>query len=181
MSETDAFERPLTVLFICTANICRSLYAEGRTKQLLGGASTLVASSAGTHGFVDQPLDAEMAVQLALRGEVAPLSSRRLTGEIARGADIILTATAAHRMFVLDEWPSTARRLFTLDQCAQALASCTEGLTPREAVRAAYERRGPADPAGDIADPYRRGRAAAERAAERIDELLAAIVPRLLG
>lgn len=172
---------PITVLYVCTANICRSLYADGRTRQILAGADDLVVASAGTHGFVDQPLDTDMRDQLELRGEVPQLSSQRLTAALVSSADVVLTATAAHRAFVLDEWPFAATRTFTMSQFAEALGQVGEDVPVGEVVRAAYRARGPARSSGDITDPYRRGRVVSAEVASRLDEIVSRIVPRLRG
>src|SRR5690606_26727935 len=52
---------PLKVLFVCTANICRSAYAEVAARRLLGDRTDLEFTSAGTHGHDGEPLNAEMA------------------------------------------------------------------------------------------------------------------------
>ncbi len=62
---------PLRVLFVCTANICRSPYLELRARQLLGPDAGVEVSSAGTHGFDAAPVSDTMA------GGVRALGHRR--------------------------------------------------------------------------------------------------------
>ncbi len=66
--ETDAGPEPvdpLKVLFVCTANICRSPFMELVARQLAGPDAAVEFSSAGTHGFRDHPMDDVMAGTLA--------------------------------------------------------------------------------------------------------------------
>lgn len=168
---------PLRILFVCTANICRSPFMELLTRQLAAGA--LQVSSAGTHGFEENPMDATMAVGLTDRGvSFEDFRSRRLTVELVDAADLVLTAEASHRQFVLEEHPAAFRKVFTLGQFAEAVRRSPE-LSGRELVAAAGARRPPTDPSQDVADPYRRGAEAAASSAERIEELLRVVVPAL--
>ena len=58
----------MSVLFVCTANICRSAFAERWAGHLLGGDTSVGVASAGTHGYVDAPMDPPMAEELQARG-----------------------------------------------------------------------------------------------------------------
>ena len=49
--------RPLNVLFVCTANICRSPFMEITARELAGQDAPVEFSSAGTHGFREYPMD----------------------------------------------------------------------------------------------------------------------------
>lgn len=175
-------ERPLHVLFVCTANICRSPFMELVARRLAGPDATVTFASAGTHGFKDHPMDEVMSGTLATRGaEVGDFASRAVTRQLVDEADLVLTAEAAHRTFILDEQPAAFRKVFTLGQFAEAVRAAGGGLQGRELVQAVGQRRGTADPALDVADPYRRGPEAAETAAAGIEELLRVVVPRLTG
>src|SRR4029077_11961102 len=52
---------PIRVLFVCTANICRSPYLELRARQLFGPDAGVEVSSAGTDGFDAAPVSDTMA------------------------------------------------------------------------------------------------------------------------
>ncbi|WP_036516942.1 adenylyl-sulfate kinase [Nocardioides sp. J54] len=174
---------PLRVLFVCTANICRSPYMELRARAMTQGRPDVEFSSAGTHGFRSHHVDATMAVVLADRGIDADVAetfaSRRLTREMINDADLVLTAEASHRAFVLEEVPGAFRKVFTLGQFAETIERVDPSLTGAALVTAAGHRRAGAVDAHDVRDPYRRGRAAAEASADQIDALLAAVLPRL--
>ena len=93
---------PLRVLFVCTANICRSPYLELRARQLLGPDSGVVVTSAGTRGFDDEPVSDTTEAEFARWGtEVEGFRSRPATGEMVDEADLMLTAEAAHRTRLL--------------------------------------------------------------------------------
>lgn len=166
------------ILFVCTANICRSAYAELRTAQR--GVEGLLVGSAGTHGWVDHPMDPPMAAELEARGvDPTAFRSRRLTKALIDEADVVLTATAAHRTFVLQERPRAVPRTFSLGQLAAAVDSVPQELTGAELLAAARKARATAVSDDDVADPYGRGPKGAAAAAAHIDELLDRVLPRL--
>ena len=104
-----------------------------------------------------------------------------ITPALVLEADLVITAETAHRSFILDDAPSAFRKVFTLGQLARALEPVEPGLPLPALLRALGERRGTASADLDIADPYRRGAAAAEECAQRIDTLIRTIVPRLVA
>ena len=173
-------DSPINVVFVCTANICRSAYAEMRARQVLGNRSTVQVGSAGVHGWIDQPMDPPMAQELSARGgNASTFASRRLTADIVRDADLLLTAEAAHRQFILEEWPAAFRRVFTLRQFADAVGTASETVQGRDLIAHAAALRRPAHPSDNVRDPFGRGPAAAAACAVELDALLAAILPRL--
>lgn len=171
---------PLRVLFVCTANICRSPFMELVARESAEPGSTVQFSSAGTHGFRQHPMDKGMAGALATR-RVDPGSflSRPLTAALIQRADLVLTAESTHRAFILDDHPSSFRRVFTLGQFAEAVRSADPDLSGRDLVEAIGDRRGTAEARLDVGDPYGRGPEAAEACATQIDELLRVVVPAL--
>ena len=167
------------ILFVCTANICRSAYAEVRTAQR--GVDGLEVSSAGTHGWAGHPMDPPMAAELTRRGaDPSGFRSRPLSSLMVDAADVVLTATAAHRTFVLQERPGALRRTFSLGQLAAAIDTVPDDLEGQELLAAARRERATAVSDDDVADPYGRGSEAAAAAAAHIDELLDRIIPRIL-
>ncbi|MEZ0579712.1 adenylyl-sulfate kinase [Nocardioides sp. MH1] len=181
-----AADERLSVLFVCTANICRSPYMEMRAGSFAGdGAVAVELASAGTHGFTARAVDATMAAVLAARGiDDAPLAafrSRPLTRALVESADLVLTAETTHREYVLEEAPSAFRKVFTLGQFAETVNRIDPSLVGRQLVAHAGHRRASASPAHEIGDPFNRGRAAAELCADQIDGLLRVVMPRLTG
>ena len=169
---------PITVLFVCTANICRSAYAEVAARHMLGSRADVVFSSAGTQGHASEPLNAEMAEFLPEGAAHDGFASRRATRDLIDRADLVLTAEASHRTFLLDEYPHAFRKVLTLGQFAEA-AGHSE-LRGRELITAVGLRQPPARPEHDVRDPYRRGREANARSAAQLDELLTIVVPALV-
>jgi protein-tyrosine-phosphatase len=167
----------LSVLFVCTANICRSPVMELLAREMAGEGATVTFASAGTHGYDDHPINEAMAVTLT-PGVGGEFRSRRLTPEVLADADLVLTAESLHRTHILEEQPQLHRKVFTLGQFAATIAQIP-GLTGRALIDEAGARRAPARPADDVSDPYRRGAAASERATGTITAMLGAIVPRL--
>jgi len=169
---------PLTVLFVCTANICRSPAMELIARDLAGSAD-IVFASAGTHARDGQRMNPDMTTTLRA-GASDGFRSRHLTAATLTGADLVLTAEQVHRQHILDDFPQLHRQVFTLGQFAASIAEIPH-LSGRDLVAAAGQRRTPSSPEHDVADPYRRGKAAASRATGTITAMLSAIVPRLTG
>lgn len=129
---------PFRVLFVCTANFCRSPIAE----QLLaavcdrkfGAADTWAVESAGTNAEPDRSMHPFSEQVLIERNAfVAGHRTRTLTTTMLRDADVILTAAREHRAKVVRLLPGAIGRAFTILQFAR-LASAVE---PIEADRAA--------------------------------------------
>jgi sulfate adenylyltransferase len=170
----------LQVLFVCTANICRSPYMELAGRALLGDASGVELSSAGTLGFIDHPMNDTMAGTLErLEVDPADFRSRRLTPALVNGADLVLTAEDEHRQFILMEQPAAFRKVFSLGQFATVVQRLEAAPTGSALVNAVANTSGIAQIRADVADPYRRGRRAAAECARQIDELLGVVLPAL--
>ena len=172
----------LRVLFVCTANICRSPFMELAARELAGPDARIVFSSAGTRGFRDHAMDETMATTLtprSLSGDT--FVSRPLTADLIEEADLVLTAEAAQRTYILDDHPAAFRKIFTLGQFAESVKAADPALGGRDLLAAVGQRRSTADPALDVPDPYSRGPEAADACASTIDELLRVVVPALTG
>lgn len=154
-----------TVLFVCTANICRSAFAHRLLQWLL---PDLRVRSAGTVALEGHGIDETIARELDRRG--IPISSehaRQVTGADL-DADLILTMSATHRRVLLEERPDAVDRIGLLS-AVDALAKETGGRVLDRADVARWAR-GSFSLAEGIADPYGRGEEANEQAAERIEQ-----------
>jgi sulfate adenylyltransferase len=93
--------------------------------------------------------------------------------------DLVLTAQASHRQFILDDHPTAFRKVFTLGQFAHSVRDLRSDLTGRDLLKAVAEHRVAAETSLDVDDPYRRGPAVAEACASSLEALLRAVVPAL--
>ena len=173
----------LRVLYICTANICRSPFMELFSRHLAGPGAHVTFASAGTHGFVAREMDPTMAATLTSRGVtgIKRFRSRPFSSDLMPHADLVLTAESMHRQFLLDDHPASFRKVLTLGQFAEAVRALEDDLSGHDLLAAVAERRGQADPALDIADPFGQGPEAAAMCADALDELLRVVVPALTG
>ena len=177
-------DEPLRVLFVCTANISRSPYAERRAAQLLAGmdGDPVRVASAGTPGYPGRGMDPEMAAQLRARGgEPNGHVSRSVTHDLLVETELVLTFELAHRMRLTSAWPDQAIKVFGLRQFADALGTVPSPGRGLELLDQVYAVIRPDGLNADFPDPYRRGTAAARESAAEIDAVLARIVPALAG
>jgi protein-tyrosine phosphatase len=115
---------PIRVLFVCSANLCRSVTAAEyatRAAQRSSSGLTWQFDSAGTHVSSDQGLPPEVARAMESLG--IPIDRRPVlvSEEQARSADVILTAERFHRGVLAQRFPFTVRSVFTLLQFTRLL------------------------------------------------------------
>lgn len=162
---------PFKVLFVCTANICRSAYADVVARGLdLPGVEF---SSAGTRALVGQPIDPPMTAGITA-GDPTAHRARQLTRDLVAEADLILTMGSDHRRYILDEWPTLGRKAFIIGHVAREMAGLPDDVRLETLVDHLWQHRS-SNPADEVADPYRRGDAAARTAASSIDGYLDSI------
>ena len=110
------------VLVVCEGNLCRSPLAERLLRLRLADVPHVRVASAGTRSVVGSPMDEMAAAELRrLGGDPADFVSRQLTAELARDADLVLTATRAQRSQVIALAPAAVKRTFTLLELAVLL------------------------------------------------------------
>jgi len=113
------------VLHVCTANRCRSAFAERMMRAALPGDVPI--TSAGTRARRGEPIWPGAAVELERRGISAlGFDSHPLHPDLLTGADLVLTATRKHRDDVVSGCPAVLRRTFTWRE----LAWLVDGLGP---------------------------------------------------
>jgi low molecular weight protein-tyrosine phosphatase len=91
----------VSVLFVCTGNICRSPTAEAIFRKLAadaGMSESVVADSAGTHGYhVGDPPDPRAQGAAAGRGyDLSGLRARRVDRSDFRSFDLIVAMDRGH-------------------------------------------------------------------------------------
>jgi protein-tyrosine phosphatase len=188
----------ITVLTVCTGNICRSPFAEVILQDELGARGVRVAS-AGVRALIDDPMTPE-AQQLARQYGVP---EELISGHRARWLneshlvepDLILAMTREHRRAVVELAPAQVRRTFTVrelarlaqqvpDEEARRIADAA-GSDPAERLAALLTHltgvRGELDPPAepgedDVVDPYRRSWAVYEQMAAEMMPALGEVV-----
>lgn len=173
----------LSILYVCTGNICRSPFAERYTHLLAdrGAAARVATSSAGVGSLVGHPMDPPMDILLQRSGGSAEgFASRQISREHITDSDVIITMETYHRDWILEDHPRAMRRTFTLGQLMRQLADPEmDDLVGDELLTTLSERRRRARSRDDVPDPYRRGEAAMAEAAARITSALDVVIPRL--
>ncbi|HEY3006369.1 MAG TPA: hypothetical protein VGJ44_28745 [Kribbellaceae bacterium] len=189
---------PAAILFVCTGNVCRSPMMErllvARLDAGLGAgvrSGRIAVTSAGTAALVGQPMTPEAARELIrLGGDPAGFVARRLTTALVERADLVVTATRAHRAEVATLLPRANRYTFTLLELARLLrdVSSLPGDARSRAMglaAAAAARRGlrPPVPAGadDVTDPYGRSPTAYRQASDQLAPPVEALAAAILG
>ncbi|WP_310962254.1 arsenate reductase/protein-tyrosine-phosphatase family protein [Nocardioides terrisoli] len=167
------------VLFVCIGNVCRSPLGE-RLMQLRLPAEGFEVASAGVNALEGAPMSPESAAELAARGGRADgFVARRLTEQMLRDADLVLTATLEIRSRVLSEVPSALRRTFTVREFAALLEEVDDpDLNGLVAAAAAARSRARLEDY-DVPDPWQRGLELHARAATLMDEAVSRIAKGL--
>jgi protein-tyrosine phosphatase len=165
----------LSVLVVCSANICRSPMAE----HLLRARSGLDVASAGTAALVGRPIDSASAHALRELGiDAGDHVARQLGPALVDAADLVLTATLRHRAEVIADSPTATSKTFTIREFARLAASTR--LTRPALIAALHSRREPPRPAlDDIGDPfaapYTQMRACAAQLSAAVDDIVKAL------
>ena len=111
-----------SILFVCTANICRSPVAEAlfadwlRRRSLLGewqvGSAGTWAENGAAAATYSREILSEQGLDLALH------RSRRIDASILASADLVLCMTRTHREALQAEFPDAAERILLLSSMA---------------------------------------------------------------
>jgi protein-tyrosine-phosphatase len=107
------------ILFVCTANICRSASAAHLLRAAVPGAPALAGievRSAGTAALAGSP---GCSVAPALVGHAAEHRSQSLTADLVAWADLILPAARDHRPVILALDPRSRTRTLTIRQAGR--------------------------------------------------------------
>ncbi|GAB98976.1 putative protein-tyrosine-phosphatase [Gordonia namibiensis NBRC 108229] len=179
-SERDEASTGLSILFVCTGNICRSPIGERVLTGLAdrmradGADLAVTSSSAGTGALNGQPIHPHSAAVLAEHGyDASGFESRYLRPPMLTQADLVLCMSREHRAAAQQMAPARWKRVFTLTE----FASLAETGTPAEngtlaAIMGGRGRIDPNSPLLDIVDPMGRPR-------EDFDRVFGEIEPKV--
>lgn len=109
----------MRILYVCTANICRSASAERLLLDAVVGSPELAGievRSAGTHAMPGSP---GCSMAPALTDHAAEHRSQALTADLVAWADLILAAARDHRPSILELAPESRARTFTIRQAGR--------------------------------------------------------------
>jgi protein-tyrosine phosphatase len=166
---------PEHLLFVCTANICRSPVAELLLRHRLQDTSRTRVSSAGVRAHPDLPIDPRMARMLAADGVVAGgFRATDVDAAVLDRASLIVTMTRRHRSTLVGRDPQVLARTFTLVELAALLAETG----PADSL-AEYAARRPllsvTTDQLDVVDPYKQRRRVYARTYDQIRASVATI------
>jgi protein-tyrosine phosphatase len=189
---------PARILTVCTGNICRSPFLERALQAELDrswGLGAVEVTSGGTGALSGHPMEDQARALLESKGYAADgFRARDLTAAMVADADIVLTATRAHRGKVAMLHPKALRYVFAFREFAELVSGLDDVQVhiPTDSAQEHIQRivalaagqrgvRAPlGDSAADVVDPYRRPAGVFE---EMTDQIMASLpaVTRALG
>ncbi len=112
---TDA-PRPTRLMFVCTANICRSPMAEGYARHLVQASGLrLEVASGGIMGIMDRPPDAMAVRTMAEIGiDISDLRSGGVPPDLLDWADYVLVMELRHQMRLRELHPAVDGKIMPL-------------------------------------------------------------------
>lgn len=174
-----------TVLFVCTANICRSPYAARALRHALGSESGFEVRSAGVRSewleLVGEPACPEMP---SIGADNATHAATQLTADLVREASLIVAFEAAHRAAIIDLLPRAQVKTYTARQIQRLARAVAQPTWPPSAPEMfddplknlnGARSWAPFAEDADVADPHGDGVEAHHACASEIDDIVTAL------
>jgi protein-tyrosine-phosphatase len=111
----------MKILFVCSANACRSPMAEGIARKLLRehGITSVKVDSAGLDVTAGAPATEETIDVMKARGvDLSKHRAKPFRSQLRRG-DMVLTMTKSQKKRILANHPALAGRVFMLEEYAK--------------------------------------------------------------
>ncbi|MEL6985610.1 MAG: hypothetical protein AAFO29_24475 [Actinomycetota bacterium] len=170
------------ILFVCTANICRSPTAELLARAHFGEERHVYRSA----GFLapDHSVPSELVRVLRDRQiDATAHRSYQLDASSIEAADVLLAMESSHVQKISAIQPDALDKALPLKEAAQAIAAFPPGpVALSDLLGHINQNRDPRSYLGstwDVADPYGRRIKAYRRAVDEIEQLVAQVVGRL--
>lgn len=171
---------PIQILFVCTANICRSPSAEALARRSAGSGLSF-----GSAGFLraGARCPEKLVREAARQGiDLSSHRSRLLDVPLLQAADLVVTMEAAHVREVTVLHAPTFAKTVPLVELERTLRNGSLGLS---ALRDRLERRQPSAYLSgrtddDVADPYGGNTRSYRRALAEIEDLVRSVTRNLV-
>jgi len=172
-------EPELSILFVCTGNICRSPIAEAVAWRELARYpdAAVQFSSAGSHALEGNPATSRtVAAAATLGADLEWHRARELTRRRVQDADLVLCMAQEHLGYVAAYDRSAADRTFLLASWARALARVDRMAATSEELLAMVAQEVAEEPGDEIDDPIGLTDEAYALCAQRLEELVPGVV-----
>ncbi|MBE7681685.1 low molecular weight protein arginine phosphatase [Paenibacillus sp. P13VS] len=105
------------ILFVCTGNTCRSPMAEGLLRKLAAERGIQVeVRSAGVAAASGMPISRHAEAVLRDHQAEGPGQSTQLDASLIGWADLVLTLTRSHKQHVMQVFPDSVHKTYTLKE-----------------------------------------------------------------
>lgn len=104
----------MNIYFICTGNTCRSPMAEAILRSK--ASDSIAVKSAGVNAFDGMSISTNSKTLIESKNMPYTPTSRAVTTDDLKWADLILTMTSSHKEILLHSFPNIESKTFTLKE-----------------------------------------------------------------